>query len=258
MILEEHALLHTLHELDIPVIPPLIFHGASLFDLLGIPFAVFPKKGGRLIDELNQDQWEEVGRLIGRIHHHNKTLDHSSRITWRPSIATQQHVDTLQARQVLPADYIDIFDHTTSAFISKTDPLFNEDSFLLLHGDCHLGNIIFRPGEHHYILDFDDMSFGPPIQDVWMLLPDSPEKCPNEMEWFLSGYETFCDVDHLNLSLIPPLRAMRLIHFASWCAIQKDDPLFIHHFPEWGRPQYWNELLKDIQQITYGIGLDDS
>ena len=57
-------------------------------------------------------------------------------------------------------------------------------------------------------------------------------------------YTVFRDFPQAELKLVPILRAMRQIHFAAWCAIQKADPHFQHHFPDWGSIRYWNELVK--------------
>jgi len=135
-------------------------------------------------------------------------------------------------------------------FIQKYDSHFPKDQNILLHGDCHKGNFIYRPNENIFIVDFDDISIGPVVQDLWMLLPDEPQHCKNEIRHFLEGYETFRSFPIQSLKLIPALRAMRLIHFASWCAIQAKEPEFKNNFPEWGTPRYWNDIIKDLQKIT--------
>jgi Ser/Thr protein kinase RdoA (MazF antagonist) len=85
------------------------------------------------------------------------------------------------------------------------------------------------------------------------LLPGSPEQCENELAWFLKGYEVFRPFDRRLLKLIPLLRGMRIIHFASWLAIQSKEPGFAGHFPEAGTKRYWNELIKELQEITFQI-----
>jgi len=92
---------------------------------------------------------------------------------------------------------------------------------------------------------------GPAVQDLWMLLPGEPDECENEMKWFLRGYEKFREFDTASLALVPALRGMRLIHFASWLAVQSKDPHFEKHFPQARTPKYWNELIKEIQGLVY-------
>ncbi|MFC1752860.1 serine/threonine protein kinase [Thermoproteota archaeon] len=249
MIQTEHDLLAQLEKEELPVIAPLNYNGKTLFEFGEIFFAVFPKKGGRAMDELDKEQWQQIGRLIGRMHAISSKLKHPDRIVWQPWEATSAHVEVLKNLNVIPPDYQTVFFETAAAFIKKYEPLFDKKDFILLHGDCHLGNFIYRPDEGIYIIDFDDMCIGPRVQDLWMLLPDELENCQNEVSWFIEGYETFHDFPRKSLSLIPALRVMRLIHFASWCAIQHHEPGFKHHFPEWGKLRYWNETIKMIQGI---------
>ncbi len=251
MILEEHAFINELASKDIPVISPIKVNNNSLFYFDSIPFAIFPKMGGRALDEFDEEAWKGIGRLIGRIHLIGAQHSTSKRITWRPTVATAHHVDVLIASGAMSDDFAKSFSTISKAFISFADPQFNDIQNILLHGDCHRGNFIHRPGEGVYIVDFDDMSMGPPVQDLWMLLPDVVEKSKNELEWFFDGYETFKPFDRKTLEIIPVLRGMRIIHFASWCAIQKDEPHFDKHFPDWGSKRYWNELIKDLQSIVY-------
>lgn len=250
LILEEHQLLKELSEKEIPVIPAQVINNNTLFALENINFAVFPKKGGWPLDEFSQNTWEEIGRLMARIHLVGATHKTSQRVTWKPSIATQKHLEVLLQNSFLLPDFKKPFQQIVERFIAKADPLFNGHEFILLHGDCHKGNFIHRPNEGIYIVDFDDMCFGPVAQDIWMLFPDINHGFENELEWFLKGYEVFRGFDHSGLKLIPSLRAMRIIHFAAWLAVQSQEPDFGLLFPEAGTPRYWNELTKELQEIV--------
>ena len=253
MILEEHQFLKELEEKEISVIPPLSFNNKTLFMLDAIPYAIFPKKGGRALDEFDKNCWEELGRLLARIHLVGTLHKSSQRITWRPSAATQHHLETLLKTDYLLAGFQKSFKHAAELFIEKADHHFNHHQFILLHGDCHKGNLIHRPGQGIFIVDFDDICFGPAVQDLWLLLPDTPENCEEELDWFLKGYELFRPFDRRSLRLTPLLRGMRIIHFASWLAVQSKERGFARHFPEAGTSRYWNELIKELQEITFQI-----
>lgn len=253
MILEEHQFLKELEAKEIPVIPPLSFNGKTLFTLDSIPYSVFPKKGGRALDEFNKESWEELGRLLARIHLVGATHKTSSRITWKPSVATRHHLEALLKTGYLLPDFKESFKQIAEMFIKKADPYFADQEFILLHGDCHKGNLIHRPGEGIFMVDFDDICFGPAVQDLWLLLPDIVENCENELNWFFKGYEVFRPFDFRSLTLIPLLRGMRIIHFASWLAVQSKEPDFSTHFPEAGTAKYWNELIKELQEIAYSL-----
>ena len=185
--------------------------------------------------------------MVGALH------KSSQRIIWRPSVATQHHLEALFKTDYLLPDFQKSFKHVVELFIEKADHHFNHQEFILLHGDCHKGNLIHRPGQGIFIVDFDDICFGPAVQDLWLLLPDTPENCEEELDWFLKGYELFRPFDRRSLQLIPLLRGMRIIHFASWLAVQSKERGFARHFPEAGTSRYWNELIKELQEITFQI-----
>ena len=253
LILEEHDFLKELDAKEVPVIKPMVIKDKTLFSLGDISYALFPKKGGRAVDEFDKDSWENLGRHMARIHAVGEMRKHSKRIAWKPSIATKHHIKVLHGTDFLPKDFRKPFDDAAELFIKKFDKIFKNNESILIHGDCHKGNLINRPGEGIWIIDFDDICMGPPVQDLWMLLPGGVEDSRNEIEWFLKGYETFRPFDIGSLSLIPALRGMRMIHFVSWLAVQSKDPHFSKHFPETGTPRYWNELIKELQQIMLWI-----
>lgn len=264
MILEEHGFLKELYEKEIPVIPPVEIGRQTLFDLVRDPqssvpqppvpiyFALFPKKGGRPLDEFDEDTWEELGRLLARMHRIGAGHKKSSRITWRPSLATRHHLEVLYRTDYLLPKFKSSFEQAAEGFIKKADPFFDGQQYILLHGDLHKGNLIHRAGEGIFVVDLDDLCFGPPVQDLWMLLPGPPENCEAELERFIKGYKVFNDFDRSSLELIPWLRGMRIIHFISWLAVQSGEEGFSGHFPEAGKTRYWNELINELHGITSG------
>jgi Ser/Thr protein kinase RdoA (MazF antagonist) len=80
---------------------------------------------------------------------------------------------------------------------------------LRLHGDCHMGNVLWlESGEQagpHFV-DFDDSRMGPGIQDLWMLLSGSRAEMQSQLTDILVGYEDFFDFDARQLHLIEALR----------------------------------------------------
>jgi Ser/Thr protein kinase RdoA (MazF antagonist) len=252
LIEEEHLFVQELFDQEIPVIPPLTIDGQSLFWLGSIPFALFPKKGGRAVDEFDKEGWKTLGRLLARIHLIGALHKTSRRLVWRPALATKEHIATILKSNFLLPDFQPSFVTICEKFVDQADALFENQEFILLHGDCHKGNLINRPGEGIFIIDFDDLCLAPPVQDLWMLLPDTPEKAANELAWFIEGYQTFRPFDQNSLSLINLLRGMRLIHYAAWLSVQSSEPDFLNHFPESGTARYWNGLIRELQNIVFG------
>ncbi|MBU0672677.1 MAG: serine/threonine protein kinase [Candidatus Margulisbacteria bacterium] len=250
-ILEEHQFLKDLHDKEIPVIAPLLVNNKTLFMFGPIPYSLFPKKGGRAVNEFDQEGWLALGRTIARIHLIGEIKKRSQRLAWTPAIATKHHLGILTESDFLLPDFKRSFAQVCELFIKKAEPKFNQADLFLIHGDLHKGNLLLRPGEGLYIVDFDDCCVGPAVQDLWLLLPDTLENSENELSWFLSGYELFRSFNRGSLDLAPALQAMRIIHYAAWLAIQCQEPDFANHFPHAGTARYWNQLIKDLQEIVY-------
>ena len=254
-ILEEHAFLLELAENEIPVIAPLeLADGSTLAETADISFALFPKRGGRLVDEYSDDQWLELGRLLGRVHAIGAARSAEHRLVMVPEQSTRDQVGFLLGHGRIPVELRGRFQDVTSAIIDTASPLFAGVECIRLHGDCHSANLIYRPGESFYIIDFDDMCMGAPIQDIWMLLPDAPENCLVELDLFLEGYESFRTFSHASLRLIEPLRAMRFIHYMAWCAHQFMEDGHSVVMPDFGSRSYWQRELNDLEDQLERIG----
>jgi len=255
---DEHDFLQELAGREIPVIPPLILHdGKSLGSYENIFFAVFPKTGGRSYDEYNNDQWLELGRLLGRTHNVGALHLPKDRSVMAPDRSTRHQVDFLCHGRFMPDDMLNRFENLTGTLIKEISPRFKDIEMIRIHGDCHFSNLIYRPDESFYIIDFDDMAVGPPVQDLWMLLPGYREDCPAEIELFLEGYGMFRDFDMAGLRLIEPLRAMRYIHYTAWCAHQYAEDGETRVDEDFGSRQYWQTQMDDLedqlQRISKGI-----
>jgi Ser/Thr protein kinase RdoA (MazF antagonist) len=244
---DEHDFLFELSGQEIPVIAPLILRdGSSIGSYKKINFAVFPKTGGRSFDEYNDDQWLELGRLLGRTHNVGAMHLPKDRLTMAPDRSTRQQVDYLLQGSFMPADMLGRFKDLTDSLINEISPLFDKAGMIRIHGDCHFSNLIYRPGESFYIIDFDDMVMGPPVQDFWMLLPGHREDSLAEIELFLEGYEMFRDFDTGSLRLIEPLRAMRYIHYTAWCAYQFAEDGETRVAEDFGSRHYWQTEMGDL------------
>ena len=245
---DEHDFLLELAGREIPVIAPLMFRDdVSLGRHENIYFAVFPKTGGRSYDEYNDDQWLELGRLQGRTHNVGAMHLPKDRLTMAPDRSTRQQVDYILAGSFIPDDMLGRFKDLTDTLINEISPLFHNREMIRIHGDCHFSNLIYRPDESFYIIDFDDMVVGPPVQDFWMLLPGYREDSLAEIEIFLEGYEMFRDFDYGSLRLIEPLRAMRYIHYTAWCAYQFAEDGETRVDEDFGTRQYWQIEMDDLE-----------
>lgn len=244
---DEHDFLLELAGREIPVIAPLALAGnGTLSTHQGVFFAVFPKCGGRSFDEYNDEQWLEIGRLLGRVHAVGAARPPAGRIVMRPDRSTRDQVRYLLSGSLLPSDLAPQFAALAETLIGEITPLFAGVEMIRIHGDCHFSNLIHRPGESFYLIDFDDMALGPPVQDFWMLLPGYRDETFVEIDLFLEGYETFRNFDRRTLRLIEPLRAMRFIHYTAWCAYQVAEEGLSRVSPDFGTRDYWQREINDL------------
>jgi len=249
-LLDEHAFVMACAEGEIPVIAPMRFEdGQTLGEVEGVSFALFPKRGGRPIEPADpgSELWSRLGALVARVHDVGARVSAPSRITLGPFTSTAADLDYLIDGGFLDAretQRLETFGHD---FLDVIAPLFDGVETIRLHGDCQHTNVLERPETGLFLIDFDDMMNGPPIQDIWMLLPGRLADVREELNQLLSGYETFRAFDRRSLVLVEPLRAMRMIYYLAWCARQSHDAAFLQNHPDWGTRAFWARELGDLE-----------
>lgn len=252
---DEHKFVADCAARELPVISPLVLDGGtSMASCDNIYFAVYPRCGGRLVDEYSDEQWLELGRLLGRLHAVGALDQAPGRNRLHPEQTSREQVDYLCANDLIPANLLPQFIDVVDELLETITPLFEGVDFIRLHGDCHTSNLIHRPGESFFIIDFDDMVVGPPIQDLWMLLPGYLEESRVELALLLEGYELFHFFDRSTLTLVEPLRAMRFIHYMSWCAKQYIEDGATRVNDDFGSHAYWQQEIADLKDQAVVIG----
>lgn len=123
-------------------------------------------------------------------------------------------------------------------------------SLIRLHGDCHIGNVLWTEGEQRgpHFVDFDDARMGPAVQDLWMLLSGERADQVRQLADVLAGYEDFQEFDTRELHLVEALRTLRLIHYAGWLARRWDDPAFPLTFPWFNTQRYWQDRILELRE----------
>jgi Ser/Thr protein kinase RdoA (MazF antagonist) len=247
-ILDEHRFILDCQEAELPVVAPLAFPGGeTVADHGGILFSLFPKRSGRQLEINTDSDWSRLGSLIARLHLCGEKQKAASRITISPLLSTADDVKAL-CESVVPARLLDSFRGVAMKLIQASAPLFEHLETIRIHGDCHRGNILDRLDEGLLLIDFDDMAMGPPIQDLWLLLPDRASKSQHEINLFIEGYERFRRFDRAGIRCIEPLRAMRMIYFLAWCGRQMNDFVFKRNFPDWGSDNFWQKEINDLRE----------
>lgn len=249
-ILEEHAFTIELMEEEVPVVAPLSFNGQTLHHYAGHRFALFTKQGGRYPELDLEGTLEWLGRFLGRIH----TVGTRGSYQSRPSLDIQhfgiEPRDFLVAGAWLPPELKSAWSSVADQALDCVNQAYQRAGnvqVLRLHGDCHLGNVLWTDDGPHFV-DFDDSRTGPAIQDIWMLLSGDGTEMRSQLNLLLRGYETFLEFDDRELYLIEALRTLRLIHYSAWIARRWHDPAFPAAFPWFGTVRYWQDRILELRE----------
>lgn len=252
---DEHDFVFDCAEAEIPVVSPLrLADGESLGNLDGIPFAVFPKKAGRRFDIEGEESWQRMGALLGRLHTVGARRKATARILLDPQVTTRKYVEQLVSDGIV-ANRREPYRDICFRIVDAVAPHFQGIETHRIHGDFHTGNILERPETGLMVIDFDDMMNGPAVQDIWLLLPDHYPACRRPLDLVLAGYRQFRDIEPRSALLIEGLRAMRMIYFAAWCNLQRDDFQFQSKFPDWGDEAFWSREIQDLR-VQYANIMD--
>jgi Ser/Thr protein kinase RdoA (MazF antagonist) len=244
---DEHVFVLDCAADDIPVVAPLpLASGKTIAEANGVFYAVYPKRFGRELELSNDENWIRLGTVIARMHNAGSLKTSEHRLRLHPENTTIKDINLLLEGGFLPPQFKDPFKNVCFSIYDEITAMFDDAEEIRIHGDCHRGNILERPGEGIMIIDFDDMMVGPAVQDMWLLLPDHVTQCQYQIDLLVEGYEQFRTFDDASLRLIEPLRAMRIIYFLAWCSRQIDDFKFQTNFPDWGSDSFWRTEIADL------------
>lgn len=258
-ILEEHVFTTTLEEMDVSAVAPLVLKGGqegvlegdgTLKQHLEFRFALYPRRGGRAPELDSMENLETLGRHIGRIH----AVGAGEKFRFRPSISLAEYGEQsskyLLDNNFIPNELRTNYQTIRDTILKQLADIFTPFRFIRLHGDCHMGNVLWRDDLPHFV-DFDDARNGPAIQDLWMMLSGDESAQSVQMSAILRGYTAFYEFDRSELRLIEPLRTLRMMYHAAWVARRWDDPAFPRAFTFFNTQHYWsNHLLELSEQLS--------
>jgi Ser/Thr protein kinase RdoA (MazF antagonist) len=266
-IVEEHAFALELAAAEVPVVAPLVLHDAGLapdLRLLGDPptlatlaldgmthrFGVAPRCAGREPELEDPEALRQLGRFIGRLHAVGamRPFEHRHRLDARAD-ATAALALLEQGGFVTPAElpaWRQVSAEALRLLVAAFDAL-QPLPTLRLHGDCHLGNVLWRDGGPH-VVDLDDAMQGPAVQDLWMLVSGDAQTTRQQLHTLLEGYEQFRAFDDRELALIEPLRTLRMLRHSAWLAARWADPSFPINFPFFGSAAYWSQQTTQLRE----------
>lgn len=249
-ILDEHTFLADLRQEEIPVVAPLADPSGNTLPQahdLGIWYTIFPKTGGRHPDELDNEQLRRIGRLIARLHKAGAKRPAPHRLRLTEETYGELSLDFLLDHHLIPPSLENRIIDTLETLCDIAAPLFDQLPHQRIHGDAHLGNLLWGD-DGPFWLDFDDMLRGPCIQDLWLITPGHDTHSLHQRDTLLEAYDTMLPLPPQSLRLVEPLRALRAIHFAAWIGKRWSDPAFQRTFDFYGSDTYWRELAQDLEE----------
>ena len=266
-IVEEHAFALELAREEVPVVPPLVLHPDARvqgLELQGNPptlallqtptgthrFTAATRCAGREPELEDPDTLRQVGRFIGRLHAVGRQRPFAHRHHMNARKDGRQALDLLLHGGFVPGTERPAWQQAAEQALTAVNTAFDAAAPLAnlrLHGDCHLGNVLWRHGAPH-VVDLDDAMQGPAVQDLWMLVSGDRQSMAQQLNTLLEGYEQFSEFDDRERALIEPLRTLRMLRHSAWLAARWGDPTFPLNFPFFGTAAYWSQQTTQLRE----------
>lgn len=247
---EEHLFSLELQDAEISVVAPLVDdNGNTLHQFEGFKFALFPRRGGYPPELDNLDSLLVLGRTVGRIH----AVGRAGQFTERQQITVERMLTRNREfllEGFIPKGLIPAYESLTADLQRTVESIYGEvkpDDLIRVHGDCHVGNILWRDDTAHFV-DLDDCCTAPAIQDLWMFLNGERHDRQLQLSELIEGYSEFCDFDPRQIRWIEALRTMRLINYAAWLARRWEDPAFPRSFTWFNTERYWADHILELRE----------
>ncbi|MFO1410441.1 MAG: serine/threonine protein kinase [Steroidobacteraceae bacterium] len=252
---EEHEFAAELAARDVPVVAPLRHGGRTLHHHRGFRCALFPLQPGAAPELDAAGALELLGRTLGRLH----AVGALRPFRERPRLAAGRLGGDARRRVLdsgmLPAHVEARYAHVSAELVVQIRAAFAaaEPAAIRLHGDCHLGNILWHQ-QGPIFVDLDDCQQGPRVQDLWMFLSGDADAQRGQWAQLLAGYLQFSELDYGELRLMEALRGARMLNHAAWLVERWADPAFPRAFPWVAEPRYWERHADDLAEQAALVG----
>jgi Ser/Thr protein kinase RdoA (MazF antagonist) len=249
-ITEEHEFTAEMAAAELPVAAPLQIQGATLFRYQDYRFCAFPWMPGRAPELDAAQSLTLLGRAIARVHQ----IGCVRPFRVRPRLSAQrlgwEARESVLASELMPQDLSARYEEVSGELLEAVEGIFEsagEGVAIRIHGDCHLGNLLWNERGPVFV-DLDDCMMGPRVQDLWMLLSGTPAEQQRQWAEILEGYQQFANFDYREVLLVEALRSLRMLHHAAWVAQRWRDPAFPRAFPWFGERRNWENYVLDLME----------
>jgi Ser/Thr protein kinase RdoA (MazF antagonist) len=249
-IAEEHDFTAEMAAAELPVAAPLRINGETLFKYQDYRFCAFPWMPGRAPELDAGESLALLGRAIARMHQIGCLRPFEA----RPWLTSQrlgwQALEDVLASGLIPQDLARRYEEVSRELLEAVETVFEsagEVGAIRIHGDCHLGNLLWNERGPVFV-DLDDCMMGPRVQDLWMLLSGTAAEQQRQWGEILEGYQQFANFDYREVLLVEALRSLRMLHHAAWVAQRWRDPAFPRAFPWFGERRNWENYVLDLME----------
>ncbi len=249
-ILEEHEFADDLVDAELPVAAPLHIDGETLHHHGEFRFAVFESWRGGAPELDAEGARELLGRSLGRLHARARTAKFRYRARLAGPDFGQSAIASVLASGHIEPELENAYADTAGQAVRAIEEAFDRTgplAALRLHGDCHLGNLLWDARGPVFV-DLDDCVTGPAVADLWMLVAGDADRQRYEWQQLIEGYEQFMTFDFREVALIEALRTLRMIRHAAWLAARWRDPAFPRAFPWFAERRFWEHHLGDLRE----------
>jgi Ser/Thr protein kinase RdoA (MazF antagonist) len=247
---EEHSFAAELVAAELQVAAPWVKEGESLHRIEGFRYSVFQCWRGSAPELDATEHRLMLGRSLGRVHAIGRLQSFRTRgrvADWECGARARREVLQMDVvPKILVGNYAAVSERLVAAVTSSWEAA-GPMRGLRLHGDCHLGNVLWNAHGPVFV-DLDDCLTGPAVQDLWMMCSGTAEQRQREWSQLLEGYGQFTQFDHSELLLVEPLRAVRMLNHAAWLAARWADPAFPRAFPWFAEARYWERHIAELQE----------
>lgn len=263
-ILEEHMFLHRLVAAEVPAVAPMTLLASRTSELQrpaekgltpslaqspeGLYFTLFPKVRGRILDELDDHRMKILGRFVARLHAVGAGMPRLTRPALDVDHTGWESLHSLEDDGFLESNMAARYRQTAENLLERVRPFCERLSIQPIHGDAHLGNVLWEH-DHPFLLDFDDTCDGPPVQDIWMIIRGNDAEADRQREVLVEAYEEMRPFDRSSLDAVEALRCLRMLRYSAWIGQRWDDPSFQKMFPTFGSDEWWRSEIEALYEV---------
>lgn len=146
--------------------------------------------------EWSNSLYEEWGELMGKLHKASKSFK-------LPDPKYKRQVwfeeDLLDLEKYIPADQVEILEEGKRLIEEIKSLPTDSESYGVIHGDLHEGNLLYSEGNKLAVIDFDDCEYGHFISDISVAVwaasiflmekrDDNSDKYKNNLKSFLKSF----------------------------------------------------------------------